>query len=69
MKRKVAEDGQECTTTRRMAASSAHPGVEVNEAAFRRGENPHAKYYAEQGEQAAASQVCRSFHFGSKFNS
>ncbi|KAI9794861.1 MAG: hypothetical protein M1816_002989 [Peltula sp. TS41687] len=48
---KLAEDGQEATTDRRMLMENGHPGVEVDEAAVRRGENPYTKYYQQQGEQ------------------
>ena len=42
---------------------NGHPGVEVDEAAIRRGENPYTKYYQQQGEQQLPSdaQVCRGF--------
>lgn len=49
-KAKLAEDGKESTTHRRMVLENGHPGVEVNEAAIRRGENPYTKYYQQQGE-------------------
>ena len=29
---------------------NGHPGVEIDEAAIRRGENPYTKYYQQQGE-------------------
>lgn len=60
MKAKLAEDGKEATTERRMMTENGHPGVEVDEAAIRRGENPYTKYYQQQGEQqlASDSQVC-----------
>lgn len=60
MKAKLAEDGKEATTQRRMMTENGHPGVEVDEAAIRRGENPYTKYYQQQGEQqlASDSQVC-----------
>ena len=51
MKEKLAEDGQESTTQRRMVLENGHPGVEVNEAHIRQGGNPYTKYYAQQGEQ------------------
>jgi len=47
---KLAEDGKESTTQRRMVLENGHPGLEVNEAAIRRGENPYTKYYQQQGE-------------------
>ena len=47
---KLAEDGQESTTQKRLVLENGHPGVAINEAAIRRGEDPYAKYYAEQGE-------------------
>lgn len=49
-KAKVAEDGKEATTNRRLMMENGHPGVEVDEAAIRRGENPYTKYYQMQGE-------------------
>lgn len=30
---------------------NGHPGVEIDEAAIRKGENPYTKYYQQQGEQ------------------
>lgn len=62
MKAKLAEDGKEATTQRRMMTENGHPGVEVDEAAIRRGENPYTKYYQQQGEQqlASDSQVCHN---------
>lgn len=54
-KAKLAEDGKEATTDRRMMMENGHPGVEVDEAAIRRGENPYTKYYLQQGEVAAAA--------------
>lgn len=60
MKAKLAEDGREASTQRRMMMENGHPGVEVDDAAIRRGENPYTKYYQQQGEQQLASdtQVC-----------
>lgn len=57
---KLAEDGKEGTTNRRMMLENGHPGVEIDEAAIRRGENPYTKYFQQQGEQAppANGQVC-----------
>ena len=55
MKAKTAEDGKESSTQRRLMKSNGHPGVEVDEAAIRRGENPYTKYYQQQGEQQLAS--------------
>ncbi|KAL9047803.1 MAG: hypothetical protein Q9206_006456 [Seirophora lacunosa] len=55
MKQKLSEDGQEATTQRRMLMENGHPGVEVDEAAIRRGENPYTKYYQQQGEQQLPS--------------
>ena len=52
---KLAEDGKESTTQRRMMMENGHPGVEVDEAAIRRGENPYTKYYQQQGEQQLPS--------------
>ena len=60
MKTKLSEDGKEATTQRRMMMENGHPGVEVDEAAIRRGENPYTKYYQQQGENPLPSgaQVC-----------
>ena len=55
MKAKLADDGREASTQRRMMMENGHPGVEVDEAAIRRGENPYTKYYQQQGEQQLAS--------------
>lgn len=52
---KLADDGKETTTQRRMLTENGHPGVEVDEAAIRRGENPYTKYYQQQGEQLLPS--------------
>jgi pre-mRNA-processing factor 39 len=30
---------------------NGHPGVEIDEVAIRKGENPYTKYYQQQGEQ------------------
>jgi len=49
-KTKLAEDGKESTTDRRLMMENGHPGVEIDEAAIRRGENPYTKYYQQQGE-------------------
>lgn len=49
-KSKLAEDGKEETTHRRMVLENGHPGVEVNEALIRKGENPYTKYYQQQGD-------------------
>lgn len=60
-KKKLAEDGLEATTDRRRLRENGHPGVEIDEAAIRRGENPYTKYYLMQGEQpvpAVAIPVC-----------
>ncbi|MCJ1467666.1 hypothetical protein MMC07_006291 [Pseudocyphellaria aurata] len=54
-KMKAAEDGREATTQRRLMMENGHPGVEVDEAAIRRGENPYTKYYQQQGEQQLPS--------------
>lgn len=61
MKSKLAEDGREASTQRRMMMANGHPGVEVDDAAIRRGENPYTKYYQQQGEQQLPSdtQVCQ----------
>ena len=61
MKAKLAEDGREASTQRRMMMANGHPGVEVDDAAIRRGENPYTKYYQQQGEQQLPSdtQVCQ----------
>ena len=55
MKSKLAEDGKESTTQRRMMMENGHPGVAVDEAAIRRGENPYTKYFHQQGEQQLPS--------------
>ena len=55
MKAKLAEDGREATTQRRLMMENGHPGVAVDEAAIRRGENPYTKYYQQQGEQPVPS--------------
>ena len=55
VKAKLAEDGREATTQRRMMMENGHPGVEVDDAAIRRGENPYTKYYQQQGEQQLPS--------------
>ena len=55
MKSKLAEDSMEATTQRRMMAENGHPGVAVDEAAIRRGENPYTKYFQQQGEQQLPS--------------
>ena len=55
MKAKVAEDGKEATTQRRLMMENGHPGVEVDEAALRRGESLYTKYYQQQGEQQLPS--------------
>lgn len=54
-KAKLAEDGKESTTNRRMMLENGHPGVEVDEAAIRRGENPYTKYFQQQGETPLAT--------------
>ena len=58
-KAKLAEDGKPTTTERRMALENGHPGVAIDEAAIRRGENPYTKYYHQQGEQPVASSQVR----------
>ena len=55
MKAKLAEDGKAATTDRRLMMENGHPGVEVDEAAIRRGENPYTKYYQQQGEHPLPS--------------
>lgn len=62
LKAKLAEDGKEASTQRRMMMENGHPGVEVDDAAIRRGENPYTKYYHQQGEQQLPSdtQVCQA---------
>jgi pre-mRNA-processing factor 39 len=57
---RLAEDGQEATTNRRMMTENGHPGVAVDEAAIRKGDNPYTRYYQQQGEQPvpAAAPVC-----------
>lgn len=54
-KQKIAEDGKEATTDRRLMMENGHPGVEVDEAAIRRGENPYTKYYLQQGDVSGAT--------------
>jgi pre-mRNA-processing factor 39 len=49
-KAKLAEDGKESTTNRRLMLENGHPGVEIDESAIRRGENPYTKYFQQQGE-------------------
>lgn len=63
MKAKLAEDGRVASTQRRMMMENGHPGVEVDDAAIRRGENPYTKYYQQQGEQQLPSdtQVCQLY--------
>ena len=63
MKAKLSEDGREASTHRRMMMENGHPGVEVDDAAIRRGENPYTKYYQQQGEQQLPSdtQVCQQY--------
>lgn len=34
---------------------NGHPGVEIDEAAIRRGENPYTKYFQQQGDVAGAN--------------
>ena len=55
VKMKLADDGSEATTNRRMMLENGHPGVEVNEAEFRKGIDPFTKYYQQQGDQAVPS--------------
>lgn len=62
MKAKLAEDGKADTTERRMMMENGHPGVEVDEAAIRRGENPYTKYYQQQGEHPLPANGMVSFH-------
>ena len=50
-KAKLAEDGKESTTNRRLMMENGHPGVEIDEGSIRKGENPYTKYYQQQGEQ------------------
>jgi pre-mRNA-processing factor 39 len=38
-----------------MMLENGHPGVEVDEAAIRRGENPYTKYFQQQGENPTAT--------------
>jgi pre-mRNA-processing factor 39 len=38
-----------------MVLENGHPGVEVNEAAVRKGESPYTKYYQQQGENPLGS--------------
>ena len=53
LKTRLADDGQESTTDRRLASENGHPGVAVNDALVRRGHNIYARYYEEQGETPA----------------
>ncbi|KAI9676267.1 MAG: hypothetical protein M1829_003096 [Trizodia sp. TS-e1964] len=54
-KSKLAEDGKESSTNKRLIMENGHPGVEVDELAIRRGENPYTKYYLQQGEHPVPS--------------
>ena len=63
IKAKLADDGREASTQRRMMMENGHPGVEVDEAAIRRGENPYTKYYQQQGEQQLPSDTQVSLNF------
>ena len=38
-----------------MVLENGHPGVEVNEAAVRRGENPYTQYYQQQGQEVGSN--------------
>ncbi|KAF1815868.1 pre-mRNA-processing factor 39 [Eremomyces bilateralis CBS 781.70] len=58
-KTKLAEDGKESTTDRRLAMENGHPGVAVDDSAIRRGENPYTKYYQQQGETEAVNAPLR----------
>ncbi len=60
LKAKLAEDGKESTTDRRLLLENGHPGVEMNATAIQRGENPLTKYFLQQGEQPPSvnGQVC-----------
>ena len=60
LKLKLAEDGKAETTERRIALENGHPGLLVNEAAIRRGENPYTKYYQAQGEQPVSGGAFRT---------
>lgn len=44
-----------------MMVENGHPGVEVDEAAIRRGDGVYTKYYQQQGEQQLPSDVQVSF--------
>lgn len=65
LKSKTADDGKEASTQKRLMMANGHPGVEVDEAAIRKGENPYTKYYQQQGEQQLPSdtQVHASYMF------
>ncbi|KAI9890012.1 MAG: hypothetical protein M1814_004528 [Vezdaea aestivalis] len=52
-KARLAVDGKAETTTKRIIRENGHPGVEVDEEAIRRGENPYTQYYQAQGEMVA----------------
>ena len=58
-KQKLASDGDETSTNRRMYIEAGHPGVPVNDPLVRRGENPYASLYREQGETQYAGGVAR----------
>jgi pre-mRNA-processing factor 39 len=48
-KRKIAVDGDEETTDRVRVAENGHPGVHVNDAEIRKGVDPYARLYQQQG--------------------
>jgi len=58
-KRKLAADGTEEATNRRLYIEAGHPGVPVNDPLVRRGENPYASLYREQGEDPYVAGVAR----------
>ena len=58
-KRKLAADGTEESTNRRLYIEAGHPGVPVNDPLVRRGENPYASLYREQGEDPYVAGVAR----------
>jgi pre-mRNA-processing factor 39 len=43
-----------------MALENGHPGLAIDEAAIRRGENPYTKYFHAQGEQPVSSGAFRT---------
>lgn len=52
---KLAEDGKETTTERRMMRENGHPGVEVDDQSLARGESPYVKLFQMQGDSVGAA--------------